>query len=289
MALLALGLTGGLAAPATGQGASGVEAAARAETLARQGQWKDAYDLLAAARLADQQQMQQQRRQLEDERQHARQAQAVAGVLLMMLLAGVATLVIRRVQQSNQPSEPESADELTGLANRRALFAHAEQEFARVRAAGGKLSVLMFDVDHFHYINDTHGHAVGDEVLRHVAMMLATGLRERDKVGRVGGEEFITVLPGAGLSDAERVADRMRGAIAATPAITDAAGRVAMTVSVGVAQVESDVSVDALVARADEALQRAKRDGRNRVCLASARVGPAAEAVPASTPATISA
>ncbi len=79
-----------------------------------------------------------------------------------------------------------------------------------------------------------------------------------------------------------------RARAASPPPITDAAGRVAMTVSVGVAQVESDVSVDALVARADEALQRAKREGRNRVCLASEPTGPSAEQVPASTPATLS-
>jgi diguanylate cyclase (GGDEF)-like protein len=160
---------------------------------------------------------------------------------------------------------------LTGLPNRRALIAYAEHRVCQAQRGGGTLSVLMIDVDHFKRINDTHGHAIGDEVLRHMAQVLPTGLRGRDRLGRLGGEEFLVVLPGAGMEQAARVAARMRAAIAATPLI-GAAGQLHFTVSIGVAELGlPQESVAGLLARADAALYQAKGNGRNAVALAEAQ------------------
>lgn len=105
---------------------------------------------------------------------------------------------------------------------------------------------------------------MGDQVLRHVARVLAAGLRGRDRLGRLGGEEFLAVLPGASVPQAQQVAERMRSAIAGTPLIGPA-GEVRFTVSIGVAGAQIAEAADALVARADAALYRAKHSGRNAV------------------------
>jgi diguanylate cyclase (GGDEF)-like protein len=154
------------------------------------------------------------------------------------------------------------------LANRRHFLAQLEQELSRIyRVEGHCASVLMLDSDHFKQINDTFGHATGDSVLRHLAQLMQNELRKIDTVGRVGGEEFAVILPGADLPAAEVFAERLRKKIAGTP-ITHGDSVIQLTVSIGVSGMKaSDASADDALVRADRALFRAKEDGRNRVAV----------------------
>ncbi|MCB1889258.1 MAG: diguanylate cyclase [Rhodocyclaceae bacterium] len=158
-------------------------------------------------------------------------------------------------------------DELTGLYNRRHLDARFAEEFDRMRSSGQALAVMMFDVDHFKRFNDTHGHEVGDQVLRQVGRVTRETLRIYDVLGRYGGEEFVAVLPGLHSGDAGPVADRLRQDVARLR-IGDG---LQVTISIGVACTETvDAETpDALLAAADKALYVAKRNGRNQVQVAA--------------------
>ena len=125
----------------------------------------------------------------------------------------------------------------------------------------------MIDIDHFKDINDSLGHAVGDRVLRHVALLIGTVLRPRDGLGRTGGEEFLALLPATGADAAVVLAERVRNtvAIATVAAHTHP---VRLTISIGVATARRAEPLNRLLERADLALYRAKSDGRNRVCVA---------------------
>ena len=155
-------------------------------------------------------------------------------------------------------------DHLTGLANRRAFHELGTQEVRRWQRQPRPLSLLLIDADHFKRINDQHGHATGDAVLRHLAAALAAGLRGLDTVARLGGEEFVALLPGTGADGAEALAARLCVSIAAQPVVVD--GRpINATVSIGVATMDASVAdLEALVSRADQAMYAAKRQGRNR-------------------------
>jgi len=157
-------------------------------------------------------------------------------------------------------------DGLTGLYNRRYFEAHLESTITRARTGGNEVSLLMMDLDHFKKINDTHGHATGDCVLKEVAHRLSHGIREVDLVARIGGEEFVVVMPDSTDGIGVKVADRLRLAVASTPFETPPpAGALSVTVSVGVAVVGVGESGADALRRADEALYRAKSQGRNRV------------------------
>lgn len=162
--------------------------------------------------------------------------------------------------------EMAATDFLTGLPNRRYFLAQLEQEMARVhRVEGHRASVLMIDADLFKQINDTFGHAVGDSMLIHLAVVMRNELRKVDAVGRLGGEEFAVILPGADISAARIFAERLRKKVAATPA-TNEERVISLTVSIGVAEMYTgDDNGDASLVRADRALYRAKEQGRNRV------------------------
>jgi len=156
-------------------------------------------------------------------------------------------------------------DHLTGIDNRRAFFESGENELRRWRRMPRPLSLLMIDVDHFKTINDSHGHPVGDAVLRHIARLMGATFRQIDMVARIGGDEFAVLLPGSDLASAQGAAERLCAALEAQPTPTDA-GPVRCTLSIGVATMdEATASVDALLKRADEALYAAKHSGRNRV------------------------
>ena len=157
-------------------------------------------------------------------------------------------------------------DELTGLLNRATIRERLEREYAHAMRSGDPVSVVLTDLDDFKRVNDTRGHPVGDEVLREAAKRLATRMRSYDELGRYGGEEFLSVLPGCHLSNALQVAERMREAMERAPLETSAGG-IRMTASFGVATIghPSFTGIDAMIAAADEALYRAKRGGRNRV------------------------
>jgi len=159
-------------------------------------------------------------------------------------------------------------DPLTGAYNRRTLFDLGEKELARARRAGGALSVVILDLDHFKSVNDTHGHLVGDAVLRRFVEIVRGCLRRGDLLTRYGGEEFCVVLPGEPASAARAVAERMRATIESSDfRVDDSAIRI--TSSAGVAEASADEEgLSRLVRRADEALYAAKRGGRNRVVVA---------------------
>ncbi len=159
-------------------------------------------------------------------------------------------------------------DGLTRIWNRTAAFELVCSELARSRRSGTGAGVIMADLDHFKQINDTHGHAAGDEVLRQVAKRMLGAIREADAVGRYGGEEFIVALGACdGLAGANLVAERIRQRIAEGPFVTEF-GNFRVTVSLGVAFCESPSEAttgESLVSAADQALYRAKHAGRNRV------------------------
>ncbi len=160
-----------------------------------------------------------------------------------------------------------TTDELTNLYNRRYFFERGQQEIHRARSDGHFLTVLMLDIDYFKKINDTYGHSCGDQVLRVVAQRCRENLRDTDIVGRYGGEEFAILLPGTNTTMAFAIAERLRTDVAATPFQTEQ-GRIAVTVSIGIATANSDdadLDLEKLLDQADTALYKAKRCGRNRV------------------------
>jgi diguanylate cyclase (GGDEF)-like protein len=179
---------------------------------------------------------------------------------LLTLVAGICAphVEVARLSRLSQ------VDPLTGALNRRGF----DVAFPEDAAPEPPLSVAMADIDHFKTINDTYGHAIGDEVLKHVAYVLGAAVRVGDAVVRWGGEEFLLVLPGVDLQAAWHVAERARTAVAEAP-LSAAGIALAATVSIGVAERHARESRDALVRRADEALYTAKQSGRNRVELAA--------------------
>jgi diguanylate cyclase (GGDEF)-like protein len=165
-------------------------------------------------------------------------------------------------------------DALTGLANRRAFEESLRQEVARSRRTGDALAVVVLDIDRFKQVNDTHGHAAGDLVLAEVAGRAARALRAGDLLARIGGEELAALLPGATLSAAAEVAERIRRAVAHGAIAVDG-GALGVTVSLGCAALSAEEQdAAALLARADARLYEAKRAGRNRVIWAPAPVEP---------------
>ncbi len=156
-------------------------------------------------------------------------------------------------------------DPLTGLANRRALMENFERQFAKAARESRELSCVMVDIDHFKHINDTLGHAAGDEVICAVANTLFQTYREYDFVGRYGGEEFVVVLPDNGMQNALSIAERLRSAIAAL-ADDPLVPASKLSASFGVATLDNRVeNYMALLEHADQALYAAKQGGRNRV------------------------
>jgi diguanylate cyclase (GGDEF)-like protein len=154
-----------------------------------------------------------------------------------------------------------TTDPLTGLLNRRAFFVQAEEVSARADA-GGILSAVMFDIDHFKRVNDMHGHDVGDAAIRGVAREAAA--TKKAILGRLGGEEFAILLEGVAHSDAVAVAEDLRLRLAEAR-FESGTEEISLTCSFGVSEWESGDTIDRLLKRADVALYKAKIDGRNRV------------------------
>ncbi len=155
-------------------------------------------------------------------------------------------------------------DELTGAYNRRFLLETLQRETSRAARLGTRLSVCLFDLDHFKEVNDSFGHAAGDAVLKRFTAIAATGLRGVDVLGRYGGEEFLLILPDTELEGALALAERIRANTEREDFPEVPASR-RVTVTGGVACADGSETVDALLARADLALYRGKQGGRNRV------------------------
>lgn len=164
-------------------------------------------------------------------------------------------------------------DPLTGLFNRRALFRQLKTELSRAQRHDGQLSVLLFDLDHFKHINDVYGHPVGDEVLRHVAVLLRQQCRDEDIIGRYGGEEFIVVALETSADAATAMAERIRQTIAHSP-LRISHGELHLSTSVGVTQWQGGEDEQTLMARVDCALYEAKDAGRDRVVTVDSSLDP---------------
>jgi diguanylate cyclase (GGDEF)-like protein len=186
--------------------------------------------------------------------------------LFAMTLAGsFSFLVMQRDRAEDALRRLAMVDELTGLFNRCAFFTLAERELARALRAGTPCAVLMLDLDYFKSVNDENGHPAGDRALAAFGALLRRSLRPQDVAGRLGGEEFGVLLSQAGAAEAALVAERLRAATAAAP--LDGAPRI-ITLSAGFAVCPAGAPLDRALARADEALYRAKEQGRNRVAAA---------------------
>lgn len=191
----------------------------------------------------------------------------VQQVYLGAFSIGILGLAIGFILLANERLREEleflaTRDPMTGTLNRRAFFARAAIEWARAGRSQRPLAAIAADIDFFKKINDTHGHHVGDDVIRDFAQRTGERLRLPDILARFGGEEFVVLLPDTGLKEARQVAERIRGAVAqhANAALP------AYTASFGIAVAgETTTDLEALLAAADAALYRAKTGGRNRV------------------------
>lgn len=178
--------------------------------------------------------------------------------------------VVRRVEEEKkralelaaEAQREANTDALTGLASRRAIMASLDRSILEAQRSGSAYSIVIFDIDHFKRINDLHGHAVGDRVLTRLSQIVVRQARSADTVGRVGGEEFLWLLPDCDTKAAFEAAERLRWAIEAG---THSAPIPGITISAGHATLLPGEGALTLFARADAALYEAKRKGRNRV------------------------
>jgi two-component system cell cycle response regulator len=158
-------------------------------------------------------------------------------------------------------------DSLTGLYNRRYLLTYLKSLLENDLEAQRELSLMVIDVDHFKEVNDTHGHLIGDKVLQDLSEILTRTVRNIDVVARLGGEEFVIVMPDASQEIARRVSDRVLKRVAETGmAVTESGNQLNITASIGVTcRVGAEDTIDDLLQRADEAMYGAKQRGRNQV------------------------
>ncbi len=175
--------------------------------------------------------------------------------------------IAQRQQLEDDLRRLATIDALTNVPNRRHFMEVAEAESRRSHRYGHPLSLILLDVDHFKLINDTHGHAAGDQVLSRLSDTCATALRQQDVIGRLGGEEFAVLLPETDGPAAAVIAERLRESVErASPGWSN--GELAVTISLGVGVWRmGDDTVESVLHRADQALYDAKRRGRNRVAL----------------------
>jgi diguanylate cyclase (GGDEF)-like protein len=182
------------------------------------------------------------------------------------LIVCVAILSVPLMRSDIQHRSDAVIDPLTGMLNRNALSVRVQEIAQQSAVTNEPVGLVIGDIDHFKDINDTHGHSVGDTALKEVAYMLRKQLRAFDLAYRLGGEEFLILLPGSDIRNAENLAERLRARVGSE----QVAGGIAVTMSFGVGASSRDEAFDyaAVFARADAALYEAKRNGRDRVCLA---------------------
>jgi len=198
-----------------------------------------------------------------------RYLQRVTIVLGALVIGFLVYLVVKHLSTARKMRDLALTDELTKLPNRRHVLTFADEQLKTARAGGKGFSVLALDIDHFKRINDTYGHDAGDVVLKRVADTCRRALRSHDRIGRIGGEEFLVVLPESDAKTAAEVAERLRSAVEQIDC-SDVAPNVRITISIGVTEWKSPDDFSSIVKRADDSLYRAKEGGRNRVELAYA-------------------
>ena len=200
-------------------------------------------------------------------------ALAIAVVVPAVVSWPVSLLVIRLLHEVEDARATAQRlawnDELTGSLNRRRFSEMVRREIIGADRTGNSLTIAMLDLDDFKRINDRHGHAAGDALLREVAAAIRSVMRATDLSARWGGEEFCIALPGADVEQAVLVAQRVRGAISALRVSTHTGELISCTATIGLAERgDRDETLDALFNRADRAMYRAKQSGKNRVMLA---------------------
>ncbi|MCF3936273.1 diguanylate cyclase [Acuticoccus sp. M5D2P5] len=204
--------------------------------------------------------------------------ETTAAPLALVTLLGTAVLglfilhEVRRVEAETEVRRLAFVDELSGLANRRAFYIHLNKTWARWERYRNPMSIILIDIDYFKSINDRFGHATGDEVIRLLARLMAEAARTADIPARIGGEEFVILLPNTSSRAALSAAERIR-AMAEQQVIEIEGDVIHFTISLGVsADIESHKSVQDCLSSADQALYEAKRSGRNRAILATPKV-----------------
>jgi diguanylate cyclase (GGDEF)-like protein len=191
-------------------------------------------------------------------------------VIPLLVATPVSWLVIRLLHEADEARRVAQDlawhDELTSLLNRRRFLGLAQRELDLALRSASPLAVALMDLDHFKHVNDVHGHAVGDDVLKAVAQALKSTVRSTDLVARWGGEEFVLLLPATDEAEAQRGVERVRQAVAELRIELPVGGRLQCTASLGVAGINTaSRDLDDLLRRADDAMYEAKRGGRNRV------------------------
>jgi diguanylate cyclase (GGDEF)-like protein len=197
---------------------------------------------------------------------HAANLTLVYSMLIAAAVLNMVHLFLMVLRLLRRLTDLVDRDALTGLLNRRAVEQALAQQWADWRRSGRPFAVISLDLDHFKQVNDRWGHSAGDEVLRATAAVLQRGVREVDLVARVGGEEFLILLPGHAAASARVSAERLRDQLAQAEISLPGGAALRVTCSAGVAEVGADdAAPEQLLQRADRALYQAKRDGRDRV------------------------
>lgn len=172
------------------------------------------------------------------------------------------------LRQANEQLEIlATQDALTGILNRRCFIEKAEEEITRITRFPSRFTLLLIDVDRFKSVNDTYGHAAGDAVLRSLAQLFSHNSRATDLVARYGGEEFVLLLKETALQDGVVFAERLRQTLV-EHSVPFRTRQLHVTISIGAAEADGEEDIDHILQRADEALYKAKSEGRNRVIMA---------------------
>ncbi len=174
--------------------------------------------------------------------------------------------VTQQKEQEERLEQMTLTDTLTGLSNRRAFNENLSNEFSRFQRNQAHYTLLMIDIDHFKKINDTYGHATGDEVLIIFSKLIASHLRQHDSISRLGGEEFCAILPQTTLDESRRIAHKLCALINAQPFHIEK-HQIPVSISIGISEAqENDFDCYDALTRADKKLYEAKESGRNKVC-----------------------
>ena len=185
-----------------------------------------------------------------------------------VFIIALADLILRQRKQRDLMIEHLSlTDSLTGVANRRAITEFLHEHLTLAQRKQQPIALLIADLDHFKQINDRHGHLVGDQALRLAAQCFVQSIRESDRLGRYGGEEFLIVFPHTSVLEATEIAERCRQQLSEVELYSDQQHPVPLSASFGVyGVVDGQIDMDSLVRIADQNMYRAKQSGRNRVC-----------------------